>query len=82
MFVLYGLTRFGLEFLRDDNPFEQGFWAIGNNLTISQNLGIYLAVLGLIMITIFSNMKPIKISLYGLTIFLDIILRVQEDHRL
>ena len=53
MFVLYGITRFGLEYLRDDNPFEEAWWAIYKGGTISQNLGIYMAVLGVILMTIF-----------------------------
>jgi len=40
MFVSYGLARFLLEYLRDDNPYE---WA---RLTISQILGLVLIVVG------------------------------------
>jgi phosphatidylglycerol:prolipoprotein diacylglycerol transferase len=57
MFVLYGITRSLLEFLRDDNPFEV------DSLTISQIIGIGLAVLGLILIPIFLRAGPDKISL-------------------
>ena len=60
MFVLYGFTRFWLEFLRDDNPFEQGWWTIHNNWTVSQNLGIYLAAIGLIATIFFAGLKPKK----------------------
>ena len=62
VFVLYGPVRFGLEFLRDDNPFEDGWWTITSNLTVSQNLGIYMAVLGLFLLVIFSRIKTTKSS--------------------
>lgn len=51
MFVLYGLTRFLLEFIRDDNPYELGI------LTISQILGIALLVLGVVLLVILPHMK-------------------------
>jgi len=51
MFVLYGTTRFLLEFLRDDNPFEF------DGLTISQLLGITMIVLGAVLMAIFQIMK-------------------------
>jgi phosphatidylglycerol:prolipoprotein diacylglycerol transferase len=57
MFILYGTTRFLLEFLRDDNPFEV------DSLTISQIICLGLAVLGLILISIFLWVGPDKISL-------------------
>ncbi len=57
MFVLYGITRFLLEFLRDDNPFELG------SLTVSQIMGIGLVVLGLILMLAFFRAGPDKISL-------------------
>jgi len=41
MFVYYGFTRFFLEFLRDDNPFEYGWWAVSKGGTISQNIGAH-----------------------------------------
>jgi phosphatidylglycerol:prolipoprotein diacylglycerol transferase len=48
MLVLYGIARFVLETLRDDNPFEyQGFWLLYRGGTISQNLAIYLILAGL-----------------------------------
>ncbi len=40
MFILYGLGRFGLEMLRDDNPYE---WA---SLTISQIISLGLILFG------------------------------------
>ncbi|MFZ2147841.1 MAG: prolipoprotein diacylglyceryl transferase [Sedimentisphaerales bacterium] len=51
MFVLYGITRFFIEFLRDDNPFEF------DGLTISQILGIAMIVLGAVLMAIFQIMK-------------------------
>ncbi len=57
MFVLYGITRFLLESLRDDNPFEV------DSLTISQIMGTGLAVLGLILMLVFFRAGPDKISL-------------------
>jgi len=52
MFVVYGITRFFIEFLRDDNPFEF------NGLTISQIIGIAMIVLGAVLMIIFQRMKP------------------------
>ncbi len=52
MFVLYGITRFFIEFLRDDNPFEF------NGLTISQIIGIAMIILGAVLVIIFQRMKP------------------------
>ena len=52
MFVLYGITRFLLEFLRDDNPFEF------DSITISQNISIALIVLGAVLMVIFERIKP------------------------
>ena len=46
MFVLYGTTRFFIEFIRDGNPFEYGWWAIYKGGTVSQNLGIYMVIIG------------------------------------
>ncbi|MGA1980017.1 MAG: prolipoprotein diacylglyceryl transferase [Sedimentisphaerales bacterium] len=52
MFILYGATRFFIEFLRDDNPFEF------DSLTISQNIGIAMVVVGVLLMVIFERMKP------------------------
>ena len=52
MFILYGITRFFIEFLRDDNPFEL------DSLTISQNISIALIVLGAALMFIFKKIKP------------------------
>jgi phosphatidylglycerol:prolipoprotein diacylglycerol transferase len=57
MFILYGVARFFLEILRDDNPFEYGWWAIYKGGTVSQNLGIYMATFGIVLIIIFQNVK-------------------------
>lgn len=51
MFILYGLARFLIELLRDDNPYEF------NGLTVSQNLGIALVLLGIIFMLVFQKMK-------------------------
>jgi phosphatidylglycerol:prolipoprotein diacylglycerol transferase len=48
MFILYGIMRFLLEFVRDDNPFEL-WW-----LTISQILSIGLIVLGVALAAFFA----------------------------
>jgi phosphatidylglycerol:prolipoprotein diacylglycerol transferase len=58
MFILYGPTRFWLETLRDDNPFETAWWVIYKGGTISQNIGIYMFIAGLIMLPIFVTRKP------------------------
>ena len=62
MFVLYGITRFFMEFLRDDNPFEYGWWAMYKGGTISQNLGIYMTIFGVILTAVFAAMKPEDIT--------------------
>jgi len=51
MFIVYGTTRFFMEYLRDDNPFEF------DGLTISQNICIVMVLLGLILMAIFNKMK-------------------------
>jgi phosphatidylglycerol:prolipoprotein diacylglycerol transferase len=62
MFIIYGLTRFGLEYLRDDNPFEYAWWAIYKGGTISQNLCIYLVIFGAILMAVFQKMKRDRIA--------------------
>jgi len=52
MFILYGITRFFIEFLRDDNPYEY------DSLTISQFIGIALIILGLVLMVMFHKAKP------------------------
>lgn len=49
--VLYGLGRFFIEFLRDDNP--RSF----DGLTISQNISIVMVVLGGILMVVFQGEK-------------------------
>ncbi len=61
MFILYGLTRFGIEFIRAGNPYESGWWTITDRLTISQNLGIYLAILGAVLMAIFLTRKRVPL---------------------
>jgi len=57
-FILYSIARFFIEFLRDDNPFEDSWWAIYKDATVSQNLGIYMAIIGLILMIIFQRIEP------------------------
>jgi phosphatidylglycerol:prolipoprotein diacylglycerol transferase len=52
MLMLYGAMRFVNETLRDDNPFEFG------GLTISQNIAIAMAIVGVIVLVVCSRMKP------------------------
>jgi phosphatidylglycerol:prolipoprotein diacylglycerol transferase len=56
MFILYGITRFFEEFLRDDNPFEYGWWAIYQGGTISQNISIYMLIIGIILMLVFQKL--------------------------
>ena len=51
MFVLYGILRFLIELLRDDNPFEF------DGLTISQIISIGLILTGAILMAIFQKAK-------------------------
>ncbi|MBN1815780.1 MAG: prolipoprotein diacylglyceryl transferase [Sedimentisphaerales bacterium] len=60
MFILYGTTRFLLEMVRNDNPFERSWWTIYRGGTMSQNLGIYMVILGIIMLLIFGTQKSPK----------------------
>ena len=60
MFMYYGTTRFILEFIRDDNPFENAWWILLKGRTVSQNIGIYLAVFALILMIVFQKMKAYK----------------------
>jgi prolipoprotein diacylglyceryltransferase len=62
MLVIYGFSRFFLEFLRDDNPFEYAWWAIYKGGTVSQNLGIYLVIFGGILMVVFQKIKTDVIS--------------------
>lgn len=56
MFVLYGIVRFGIEFLRDDNPFEIG------SLTVGQLLSLGLVVLGATLLVLFHRIRPELLS--------------------
>jgi phosphatidylglycerol:prolipoprotein diacylglycerol transferase len=57
MFILYAIARFFEEFLRDDNPFEYGRWTIYKGGTISQNLGIYMFISGVVLMLVFQKMR-------------------------
>jgi phosphatidylglycerol:prolipoprotein diacylglycerol transferase len=57
MFIVYGIARFFMEFLRDDNPFEAGWWTIYKG-TISQNISIYFVILGVILMMVFARLNP------------------------
>ncbi len=59
MFVFYGVLRFIIEALRDDNPFEI------DHLTISQLLGIGLVVLGLVCLAYCTIAKPEELRAYA-----------------
>jgi phosphatidylglycerol---prolipoprotein diacylglyceryl transferase len=60
MFVFYGIGRFLIEYLRDDNPFEYGWWAIYKGGTISQNIAIYMFFTGLILLWVFRRFASKK----------------------
>ena len=60
MFILYGIMRFNIEYLRDDNPFEYAWWAVYKGGTVSQNISIYLMVLGVTLIVLFNSIKSKK----------------------
>jgi len=51
MFIVYGITRFFIEFLRDDNPFEI------DSLTVSQIISASSIIFGAILMAIFNRMK-------------------------
>jgi phosphatidylglycerol:prolipoprotein diacylglycerol transferase len=52
--ILYGIARFIIEGLRDDNPFEF------DGLTISQNISIFMIILGAASMLVFERIKPGK----------------------
>lgn len=61
MLILYGVNRFLLETLRDDNPFEYAWWTLYKGGTVSQNISIYLVILGAILLAIFLRQsKPLS----------------------
>jgi phosphatidylglycerol:prolipoprotein diacylglycerol transferase len=49
--IVYGIGRFFIEFLRDDNPVRF------NGLTISQNISIAMVLLGVLLMTAFQYIK-------------------------
>ena len=57
--VLYGIVRFLIEFVRDDNPFEYRRWImhviynVYRGGTVSQNLCIYMMILGVVLMVAF-----------------------------
>ncbi len=51
MFILYGPTRFVIEFIRDDNPFEAA------GLTISQFISIAMVIIGVVVMVVCSRMQ-------------------------
>ena len=57
--IAYGITRFGLETLRDDNPFEYAWWMLYQGGTISQNICIYLILIGAFVLGAVAYMKPV-----------------------
>jgi len=57
MFIFYGIPRFFIEVVRDDNPFEYAWWAIYKGGTVSQNLGIYMTIFGAVLMLIFAKME-------------------------
>jgi len=65
MFVVYSLSRFLMEFLRDDNPFEYAWWAVYKGGTVSQNLCLYMIVLGIVLMVLFQTMKPGSVAQVG-----------------
>ena len=62
MFILYGIMRFNIEILRDDNPFEHAWWAIYKGGTVSQNISIYMIILGTVLLLLFNAAKPKKLK--------------------
>jgi phosphatidylglycerol:prolipoprotein diacylglycerol transferase len=63
LMILYGAARFFLEFLRDDNRFEyfngeSNWWMIYSGGTISQNIGVYLVIIGSILLIYHLMRRP------------------------
>lgn len=52
MFVVYGITRFLIEFIRDDNPYEF------DGITVSQNISIGMIILGFGLMVAFHLIEP------------------------
>lgn len=55
--VLYGTSRFFMETLRDDNPFEYAWWILYRGGTVSQNLSLYLIAAGVVLLIVFITRK-------------------------
>jgi len=58
LFLVYPPVRFTIEFVRDDNPFEYAWWALYKGGTVSQNIVIWMFALGVVLMAVFSMMKP------------------------
>ena len=56
MLIIYGIARFLLEFLRDDNPYEY------DSITISQYISIAMIIFGTIFMIILQYLKTDKIN--------------------
>jgi phosphatidylglycerol:prolipoprotein diacylglycerol transferase len=56
--IVYGISRFFMETLRDDNPFEHAWWILYRGGTISQNLSLYLVIAGIALLAFFIARKP------------------------
>jgi len=65
MFVLYPIARFLLEYVRDDNPFEHQWWTIYQGGTISQNISIYMFILGWVLMFFFQRLRYTPIVTTG-----------------
>jgi len=59
MFVLYGILRFSIELVRDDNPYEIG------TLTVSQLIGIGLVLLGSSLLVFYTLAQPETVEAEG-----------------
>jgi len=62
-FFPFKLRAFVVEYLRDDNPFEYAWWAIYRGGTVSQNIGIYMVIFGLVLMGVFTAMRPETITI-------------------
>ena len=57
--ILYGIGRFLLEFLRDDNPFEYGPWMLYPGGTMAQNMALVLILIGMVLLLVSLAFKPL-----------------------
>jgi len=60
MLILYGMARFFIETLRDDNPFEGAWWILYKGGTVSQNISIYMIIAGIILLAVFTTRKKAR----------------------